>query len=150
MRTVRVMFYKGHDNIKEHILLKLNGYSRIELIVNSKMYCITSEKGVHITRKSYDKELWDHIDIDINNTFVIAKAERFLERQVGKPYDFFGATLGQLLGLGFQEDDKWYDAELVTKFFQFCLIDEFMELNASKTSIKKINTLLADISGRRH
>lgn len=143
MRTVRVAFYKESDNFKDKFRKMFGKYSRVEIIVNSKIYSITPKDGVTIVTKTYDKTKWDFIDIDINNTFIINKVQRFLNNQVGKKFDYFGATFGQLLGLGWQDSDKWYDVELISKFFQCCLVDEFMELNPSKMNINKLYNILS-------
>ena len=142
MRTVRIAFYKKSDSIREGIRKMFGEYSRVELIVNNKIYSITPQDGVTTIRKTYDKDKWDFVDIQVNNTFIMNKVQRFLDRQVGKDFDYFGATFGQWLGLGWQDENAWYDVELVTKFLQYCLLDEFMELNPSKMSINKLNKVL--------
>lgn len=145
MRTIRVAFYKESDNLKDKFRKMFGKYSRVEIIVNSKIYSITPKRGVEIVTKTYDKTKWDFIDIEINNTFVINKVQRFLNNQVGKKFDYFGATFGQMLGLGWQDENKWFDAELITKFFQYCLVDEFMELNPSKMNINKLYKILSEL-----
>lgn len=145
MRTIRVAFYKESDNLKDKFRKMFGKYSRVEIIVNSKIYSITPKRGVEIITKTYDKTKWDFIDIEINNTFVINKVQRFLNNQVGKKFDYFGATFGQLLGLGWQDENKWFDVELITKFFQYCLVDEFMELNPSKMNINKLYKILSEL-----
>lgn len=144
MRTVRIAFYRGADSFKESLRKYTSGYSRVEIIVNSKIYSITPKDGVSIIRKTYDKDKWEFIDIEVQNTFIMNKVQRFLDKQVGKEFDYFGATLGQWLGLGFQDENKWYDVELITKFLQYCLIEKFMELNPSKMSINKLKKLLEE------
>lgn len=143
MRTIRVAFYKKSDDIKDKIRLLFGKYSRVEIIVNSKIYAINHKNGVHIISKVYDKNDWDFIDIEVNNTFIINKVQKFLNNQIGKKFDYFGATFGQIFGLGWQDSNKWFDVELIAKFLQFCLVEEFMELNPSKMSINKLyNTLI--------
>lgn len=145
MRTIRIAFYKESDNIKDKFRKLFSKYSRVEIIVNSKIYSITPTDGVKIVTKTYDKTKWDFIDIEVNNTFIINKVQKFLTNQVGKKFDYFGATFGQFFGLGWQDENKWFDVELITKFLQYCLIEEFMELNPSKMSINKLYKTLTEL-----
>ena len=153
MQKVRIIFNTKANNIQERIRLLFGKYVSVSIIINNKKYSITPKYGVQVEpyiNKSlsldeivcFDK----HYDIIIPNAFVYSKAERFLKRQENKKFDYFGATLGQTLGLGFQSEDKWFDSELITKYLQYCLFDEVMDYNASKISINKLEKIVSDIA----
>jgi hypothetical protein len=119
-------------------------FSSVKIVVNNKLFSIEAGGVLTQEKYSYTDEKWNECErhnIYVQSPFVYNKGDRFLMRQVGKKYDYFGSTLGQYLGLGFQDENKWFDAELVTKYFQCCLFDEFIELNPSKMSIPKLYEL---------
>jgi hypothetical protein len=116
-------------------------FKSVKIVANNKLFSI-EPSGV-LTVESYQSkdERWNDCEkhvISVPSPFIYNKGDRFLMRQEGKGFDYFGATFGQYLGLGFQDGNKWFDAELVTKYFQCCLFDEFVELNCSKMSISKL------------
>ena len=144
MQKVKIIFKSKGTNIQERIRKIFGKYVSVSILIQDKLYTI--KPGSKIIVESYSPDINDiSYDIIIPNTFVYSKAERFLRRQEGKRFDLFGATLGQSIGLGFQDENKWFDSELITKYLQYCLFDEVMEYNASKISINTLEKIVKEI-----
>jgi hypothetical protein len=145
MLRARILFNKDPKNSLENVRMMFDDYAAVSLLLNNKVYQVTNGE-VTVSPYEFLKHKADvSFDILVPNAYVYTKAEKFLQRQIGKPFDTFGATLGQYLGLGFQSGDKWYDAEIVSRFLQYCLFDEIMEYNASKMNLKTLAMICESI-----
>lgn len=145
MNKVKIIYSKNSKNILSNMRLLFDDFVDVKIQVNNKTYSIKPFGKFEII-KNYKIVKSDIVhDINIPNAFVYNKADRFLQRQLNKKFDYFGSTLGQYLGLGYQSKHKWFDSEIVTKYLQYCLFDDIMEYNASKMSIKDLFNVTSGI-----
>lgn len=140
MLKIRIIFFKEYNTIYDYFRIIFDDYTSVKIVVNNKIYTI-DKNGVTYKQFNY----LDYVDnlsyeITIPNSYVYNKAERFIKRQENKKYDYFGSTIG-LLGFGFQDSNKWFDSEIITKFLQYCLFDDVVEYNASKVNCKELKKI---------
>lgn len=94
-------------------------------------------------------ERYDYIFIDCNITEEqYCKIIRFIDRQIGKQYDWLGIYLSQFIPIGSNSKNKWFCSEIVTKLLQLCLVEETFELQPHLVSpaliFKILNTMVSE------
>ena len=89
----------------------LDTYSHVELLFSDGyMFSASQRTGLTAYRKHIlDFEKWEYIDIEVDEKEVRALANKY----AGKAYDYLGVI--SFLGIGKQEDKKWFCSEVVAK-----------------------------------
>jgi hypothetical protein len=147
MLDIRIIYSKEKKNIYDFTRVLFDGYSNVSLVVKNKVYTIRPGGVLSVSKyNNNDYQNQEQHIIKIQSPYIYNKADRFINRQVDKKFDYFGATFGQVFGLGFQDENKWYDAELIGRFLQLCLFDEFVEINPSKLSIQELYNMTRRLS----
>jgi uncharacterized protein YycO len=123
-----VYFCRGKNLAAEAIkFATFSQFSHVAIMVNHHVYEATFEHGVtRSTFAQFDKRYPDHesVIVDDQNKDI---AETWLNRQVGKPYDF-SALAALPFRKNWQNDEKWFCSELVA-----CAL---MKAGVLKTTIK--------------
>jgi len=146
MLIIKVAFKKKSDNFSEMIKSMFDKYASVELSLHNKTYKVSVKEGIIVGEASVYDDNWKIYQIIIPNTYVMNKAEKFIKKQVNKKFDYFGATFGKWFGLGFNDENKWYDAELIGKFLQYCLFDEIIDKNVSKMNLRELEEIIIKIN----
>lgn len=147
MNTVQVAFYKGtsvFDNIIK--FWTKSKYSHVELIIDG--IWVTSSPGEGGVVKRYPSTIPDFnindydiytLDCKYYNEDILHK---YIYLQLNCKYDWKGIIFSQFFTLGYNESNKWFCSELVTKLLQILLIEDILDLQPNKVSPGKLYNCL--------
>jgi len=114
---VTLAFYKGAGDWADKAirLWTRSKYSHSELIINGVWYS-SSPRDLKVRGKIIIPQAnhWDYIDIPANGKQKHIMLNFFSE-QIGKPYDWKGIILSQILPLNIQDPEEWFCSEFDSK-----------------------------------
>ena len=111
---IQLAFYKGKGDWMDKVIRwwTRSPYSHCEIVIDGIWYSSSPRTGKVRAATIYPKENhWDFIEL-------LCTAEqkqimvRALESQLGKPYDYLGIFLSQVIPLSIQDPTKWFCSEI--------------------------------------
>ncbi len=142
--SLEIAFYKGNDWLDKLIKLWTRGpYSHVELIMNDMWITSHPSVGIRSRKAPTDLENWDIITIEydscdmLQDTFV-----KYYNDQIGCKYDWKGIFFSQFFKIGYNQDDKWFCSEFVTKLLQVLSIYEVLDLQPNKIDPSELYRVL--------
>lgn len=146
--TIQVAFYKGSGSVFSK-LIKIwtrSEYSHTELVIDGNWITSYPSKGVLNRRlqdtSDFNINEWDIITIDQYEYSSVSILYRYLTDQSSCKYDWFGIIFSQFFKIGYNQDDKWFCSELVTKLLQILLVYKVLDLQPNKVSPQKLYEVL--------
>ncbi len=85
-------------------------YSHVEVIIKDKWIYAKGSTGVGINELRPLSDKWDYVDVEVDGR-KLRGVMRFIEEQVGKPYDYLGALFGGGFNYDLNAKEKWFCSE---------------------------------------
>ena len=120
MSRIRLAFYKGKGNWLDTLIrwYTRSKYSHVEMVIDGMWYSASLYES-RVRRKviASDDNKWDFVDVECEYEQKYAM-KAFLDRQLGKSYDYMGVVLSQVLPLEVEDPKKWFCSELCARALQ--------------------------------